>query len=102
MGATLAYHKKVTVIHGRTLEVGVCELKVWRVPESAHYEDGIKYSLFLVLKGSGKVKVGLDNHKQKGPHLHRNDKEVVYHPKGGADGLVDDFWQMVREEGFEL
>jgi len=102
MGAVLIYRKKITVIHRRTLEVGVCELKVWKVPESLHYPDKVKYSLFLVSRASGKVLVGIDNHKPKGPHLHRGDKETPFLVRGGVDGLVEDFWRMVDEEGFEV
>jgi len=55
----------------------------------------------LVLKESGEVIVGLYNHKPKGPHLHRHGKEQEYDYMG-QDGVVDEFWDMVKEEGFQL
>jgi len=101
MPATLIYHSKVQLLHGKTEAVAIAETKVWKVPKSKSYPDGIKYSLFLVLKESGEVIVGLDNHKPKGPHLHRHGKEQEYDYMG-QDGVVDEFWDMVKEEGFQL
>ena len=101
MRARLQYHRKVTVIHARSLEIGVCELKVWRVPESPNYPDGVKFSLFLVSRATGDIIVGIDNHRPKGPHLHEREKEWKYEFHG-VDRLVDDFWDQVKKEGFEL
>jgi hypothetical protein len=72
---------------------------VIEVPKSTHYPGGLKYSMFLVVKESGQVLVGFDNHKPKGPHLHHYEKETPYEFKG-VDQLVEDFWDMVRKEGF--
>jgi hypothetical protein len=99
--AQLQYYRKVTVLHTRSLETGVCELKVWRVTESPHYPDGIKFSLFLVSRATGAVIIGIDNHKPKGPHLHEGARESEYEFTG-VDRLVDDFWDRVKKEGYEL
>ena len=101
MKATLQYHRKLTVIDPRSLETGVCELKVWKVSESRDYPEGIKFSLFLVSRATGEVVVGIDSHKPKGPHLHEGDRESVYEFSGG-DHLVDDFWERVKRKGYEL
>lgn len=101
MKAQLQYHRKVTVIHSSSLEIGVCELKVWKVAESTDYPDGIKFSLFLVSRATGKVVIGIDNHKPKGPHLHEGRRESKYE-FSDVDRLVDDFWARVQKEGFEL
>ncbi|MBI4090788.1 MAG: hypothetical protein HY422_02080 [Candidatus Komeilibacteria bacterium] len=89
----------MTLVHGKTLEVAVAELKVIEVPASAHYPDGFKFSMFLVLKESGQVLVGFDNHKPKGPHLHLHGSEALYDFKSVGE-LVEDFWRFVRKEGF--
>ena len=101
MKAALLYHQKVTVTNSRNLQVAICELKVWEVPISKNYPDGVKYSLFLVSKETGTVLVGFDNHGPKGAHLHRDGKEAPYHFKG-VDEVIDDFWKLVKEEGFNL
>jgi hypothetical protein len=97
--AKIKFHRKLTLVHDKTIEVAIAELKVIEVPESAYYPDGLKFSMFLVLKESGQVLVGLDNHKPKGPHLHLYGDEVPYEFKS-TDQLVEDFWRLVRKEGF--
>jgi hypothetical protein len=54
----------------------VVEFKVWQVPKSGHYPEGVKYSFFATR--SGKVLVGYDNHKPKGHHRHFAEKEGPY------------------------
>lgn len=71
------------------------------VPKSTYYPEGLKYSLFLVLKESGDVLVGFDNHKPKGPHLHLRGHEEPYEYVN-EEKLVDDFWDLVGKEGFTL
>ena len=101
MSARELFHRKVTLGHQCTEELAVAELKVWKVPVSKDYPDGIKFSLFLVSRALGKVLIGIDNHKPKGPHLHRHEVEVDYDFKD-IKGLIEDFWEMVQEEGFKL
>mgnify|MGYP001499199005 CR=1 FL=1 len=99
MKAKIRFHQKLTLVHENTFEVALAELKVLEVPKSSHYPDGIKYSLFLVLKESGDVLIGFDNHKPKGPHLHFHGEEEPYSFEG-EEKLVEDFWDLVRKEGF--
>ena len=91
----------MTLVHNRSTEIAVAELKVWDVPRSAHYPEGLKYSLFLVSKESGLVIVGFDNHKPKGPHLHHEGKELSYLFRG-IEQLIEDFWRFAEKEGFTL
>ena len=86
-------------MNSSTGEIAIAELKVWKVPKSQHYEIGKKFSLFLVLRG--RVIVGIDNHKPKGPHLHLGGEEVAYRYLDD-DQLLKDFWDLVRKAGFEL
>ncbi len=65
------------------------------------YPEGIKFSLFLVSRSTSKVIFGIDNHRPKGPHLHTGEKESKYEFRG-VDHLVEEFWDRVRKEGFEL
>jgi len=99
MSAELLYHSKVTLLHRRSEAIAVAELKVWRVPKNAHFPEGLKYSLFLVDKSSGKVLVGFDNHKPKGHHVHIDVSEKPYVFSDVAT-LVEDFWSQVRKRGF--
>lgn len=88
-------------MHPTSLEVAIAEIKVWNVPCSVHYPEGLKYSLFLVSRESGQVILGFDNHKPKGPHLHYQGKELTYLFLG-IDQLIDDFWKRTEKEGFKL
>jgi hypothetical protein len=71
---------------------------VWEVPRSSDYPRGRKFSLFLVVDGN--VVIGIDNHKPKGPHLHRHGQEqpIVV---ADEERLLGDFWELVKKEGFE-
>jgi hypothetical protein len=97
--ATLLYHSKIQIIHGNREEVAIAELKVWEIQATSHYPAGRKFSLFLVWKESGEVIIGFDNHKPKGPHLHKRGREELYEFKD-VDQLIEDFWSLVRMEGF--
>lgn len=97
--ATLLYHSKIHIIHRANEEVAIAELKVWEVQVTSHFPEGRKFSVFLVWKESGEVIIGFDNHKPKGPHLHRRDREEPYEFKDVAQ-LIEDFWSLVRMEGF--
>lgn len=97
--ATLLYHSKIQVIHGNLEEIAIAELKVWKIQKTLHYPEGLKFSLFLVWKESGEVIVGFDNHKPKGPHLHKHNREESYEFKD-VDQLIEDFWSLVCMEGF--
>jgi hypothetical protein len=99
MKARLRFHQKITLIHKSSADIAVAELKVFSVPVSSHYSDGIKYSLFLASQATGEVIVGFDNHKPKEPHLHSNGKEMPYRYQG-VDRLVEDFWEWVEREGY--
>jgi len=99
MSASLVYHSKVTLVHRRTETVAVAELVVWRVPKSQHFPEGLKYSLFLVNRVTGKTLIGYDNHKPKGHHVHVGDTERAYDFKD-IDTLINDFWSNVEEQGY--
>lgn len=96
--ATLKYHQKVKLIHSEDESVAIAELRVFEVPKDRDFPDGVKYSLFLVYYNS-EVLVGFDNHKPKGPHMHLKGEERSYHFRGVAS-LLEDFWDLVRKEGF--
>lgn len=100
MKAILRFHSKVTLIHSGSGDPAIAELKVWEVPRSDHYPEGLKYSMFLVRSGDGQIIVGLDNHRPKGPHAHVGREERPYRFEG-TDKLVEDFWRIVELEGYE-
>ena len=82
--------RAVKILHEkiRTAEGVVVEFKVWKVPKSANYPEGVKYSFFAVR--SGTVLVGYDNHRPKGHHRHFAGEERPY-DFGGFDKLRRDF-----------
>ena len=70
--ATLVRHDKVVLKSGV-----IVEAKIWNVPVSDKYPDGIRYSLFAI-HSDGKVLVGYDNHYPKGHHRHIGDTQEPY------------------------
>ena len=101
MTATLIYHSKVRLLHWKTDAVAIAEAKVWKVPVSKDYREGVKYSLFLVVKETREILIGFDNHKPKGHHLHRHGRQQHYEFTE-VDALVDEFWELVKKEGFQI
>ena len=97
MVATLLLHEK-RLVEGAA-GIGVAELMVWSVPRSKDHPAGRKFRLFFVVEG--RVVVGLDDHKPKGPHLHLDGREVAY-DFTTVEKLVEDFWAHVRKAGFPL
>lgn len=87
--AEIIFKEKRVVLHKATAQLAIAEIRVWKIPRSVHYPDGRKFSLFLVL--AGKVIVGIDNHRPKGPHLHRSNDESVYEYTDDK-ALIEDFW----------
>ena len=79
----------------------ICEIKIWKIPDSKFYSDGIKYSLFCVESSTGKTIIGFDNHFPKGPHKHVGENEENYNYLN-EDILVEDFWSEVNKRGFIL
>jgi hypothetical protein len=98
--AIAVFRRKLVLTHHSSGGVAVAELKVWRVPKSERYPQGIKYSMFLVDWKRGRVLVGFDNHSPKGHHLHVDGREVPYRYRG-VRRLVGDFWDRVRRKGYE-
>lgn len=98
MRARLLFGEKRLVLASSTIQVGIAEIKVWELPRSAHYPEGRKFSLFFTVDGD--VRVGIDNHKPKGPHLHHRGEERPLRALD-EDELLATFWKLVRQEGFE-
>jgi hypothetical protein len=71
------------------------ELTIHDVGRSARYPDGVKYGLLALDLKSGK-RVLMDNHRPKGPHVHLDDRELVYDYRGD-DRLIEDFKRLVQE-----
>lgn len=70
------------------------EIKIWRVPKSKFFSEGLKYSLAIIK--NGKRVVGYDNERAKGHHKHVGDKEVPY-AYLGIEALLDDFKKEVEK-----
>ena len=99
MNASLLFYSKITLVHKRTDSVAIAELKVWLVPKSMYFPEGIKYSLFLVNYSTGEVLMGYDNHKPKGHHIHIGDSERAY-VFVNVDALIAEFWLNVECMGY--
>lgn len=98
MKAAPIFREKRIVVNRRSGEVAIVEIKVWEIPKSKDYPEGRKFSLFLT--SGGRVIVGIDNHKPKGPHLHIGGSELPYRYTDEWT-LLKDFWGFVRKAGFE-
>ena len=98
MKAEAVFREKRAALNPRNGQLGIAEIRIWKVPRSEHYPEGRKFSLFLSC--DGKMLLGIDNHRPKGPHLHLGDQEVCYEYNGDQD-LLDTFWDLVRKAGFE-
>jgi hypothetical protein len=68
--AALEIHEKLT-----SPKKLVREIKVWRVPSSVRYPDGVKYRMVLVNPQNGEVLLLFDNHWPKGHHFHAEGRE---------------------------
>lgn len=69
-------------------------MKLWEVPKTKKYPDGIKYSLIVIDPSSNK-KVLMDNHTPKGHHYHI-DEEEFYYLYSSIDQLIEDFKSLVK------
>ncbi|GEM_PF-952182 len=73
------------------------ERKIWRIPRSTRYPEGIKYRMVLVDPKVHSVILLYDNHWPKGPHVHWDNKERSYEFKG-IEKLLEDFFQEAKVE----
>jgi len=96
--ATLILREKRIVVNRESGRLAIAELKIWRIPASKHYQNGRRFSLFLVV--DGEIVIGIDNHSPKGPHLHLGDNESLYEYIYDSH-LLEDFWDLVRKAGFD-
>jgi hypothetical protein len=94
MKAVSVIREKVTTVEGI-----IVETKVWAVPKSEAYPEGVKYSLFAVFRGA--VLVGYDNHSPKGHHRHWKGGEEPYQFRD-FDTLRADFARDLAEARKEI
>jgi len=68
----LLYHAKRIFPEG-----DIMEIKIWKVPKSEDFPEGVKYSMVYIKvdeKGARRI-LGYDNERGKGHHRHYFDKE---------------------------
>ena len=99
MSAINLLNSKLRFIHRRTRIVAITEMKIWEIPKSSFYPDGVKYSMFMVEEKSRRLLVGFDNHQPKGPHFHSEFEEYAY-TFTSVEELIDDFWSQIERRGF--
>ena len=97
MKATEILRQKTVLRHVDGKRLAIVEFALWKVPESSHYPEGLKYRIWV--SEGGATLFGFDNHKPKGPHLHVGDVEVGYVFRGLPE-LREDLVAMIRKEGF--
>ena len=101
VSATLIFENKVFVKHDRLEKDAVVELKVWELPTSHKYPQGLKYSLFCVEIESKRIIVGIDNHHPKSHHIHFGEIEEHYFFES-VEKLIDDFYSFVSARGYSI
>ena len=79
------------------------EIKIWEVPKSKDFPEGVKYSMVYVKaeKDGYRRVLGYDNEKGKGHHKHFFDEEVEIEFKGW-ESLVKMFLEDVKKLRREL
>lgn len=90
MPSKLLFHEKRLEDDG-----GITEMKIWEVPVSGNYPDGVRYSLYRVNEGG--IIVGYDNHYPKGHHRHYGAKQEPY-AFTTIEKLIADFLNDLRKE----
>jgi hypothetical protein len=65
------------------------EVKVWSVPVTDKYPEGIRFRLVLVDRRTGDIALLHDNHWPKGPHAHAGGAETRYRFRGVEQLLMD-------------
>lgn len=83
--ASLLVATKLTLASGYIEEV-----KIWRVPVSEKYPEGIRYRMALVQGRTGHIALLYDNHWPKGPHVHAGRAETRYRFRS-VERLLKDF-----------
>ena len=71
------------------------EIRIYEVPVSRAYPDGVKYSCYLGDPETGEKIVGYDIHPGKGHHRHVRGQEAFYDFRG-LEALLDDFARDVQ------
>ena len=94
MSTQLIFHEKKI-----TKEADIIEIKIWRVPKTSEFPEGIKYSLIFI-HGFTRV-LGYDNEHGKGHHKHVYDIESKIHFKNWRD-LIKRFRNEVNQLRSEL
>ena len=72
------------------------EIRIYEVPVSRIYPEGIKYSCYLGDLETGEKIIGYDLHLGKGHHRHVRGRETRYNFRG-LETLLDDFARDVQE-----
>ena len=70
------------------------EIKIWEVPQSEAYPEGVKYSLVYLRKG--KRILGYDNYQGHGHHKHFKGKTIPYE-FDSVEHLFKDFLKDLEE-----
>jgi len=89
----LQYHIKRLFPEG-----DIMEIRIWKVPKSKDFPEGVKYSMVYIKVDENGAKriLGYDNERGKGHHKHYFDKEEKIEFEGW-NGLVRRFKEDVKK-----
>ncbi|MHB9142587.1 MAG: toxin-antitoxin system TumE family protein [Paludibacter sp.] len=65
------------------------DIKIINVKKDQYYPEGIKYSLVVIDRRTGKRLLGFDNCEKKGYHIHRLKRELKYN--------FTDEWKLIED-----
>ena len=79
MGYSVPHISSVLIFHEKTMlsDTEKMEIKVWEVPKSEKYPEGVTYSMVYLKEINGEYRriLGYDNSEGKGHHKHEKGKE---------------------------
>jgi hypothetical protein len=95
--AGIGKRKRARLLIASKLTLGsgyIEEAKIWIVPVSERYPEGIRFRLVLVDRRTGEIALLYDNHWPKGPHVHAGGVETRYRFRS-VEKLLKDFLEHV-------
>ena len=92
-------HRQLVLKEGRLL--GIVDMRIYRIPQRAAYEEGVKYSLIFARlnPSTGKFEgdyLRYDNYRGHGHHKHVKGKREPYKFES-IDRLIEDFLSDLEE-----
>ena len=100
MGGGVPHIDTELIFHRKSMlsDTEMVEIKIWKVPRSDQYPEGISYSMVYLRKTGDKYRriLGFDNREGKGYHKHEKGKEekLIFI---SVEELIDRFRRAVED-----